>query len=121
MKITRSSKVRSSRSNRSTKTASMPKPRRAARHSLPAMEWLEDVSGKTARTTAIGSRKLLVENYTGILEFSDTCIRLMTGCGSIQITGHGLYLCDVRPNALIIHGEIQRVDLPCEGRSNDEG
>lgn len=98
----------------------MPKPRRAARRTVPAMEWLEDVSGKAARTTAIGSRRLLVENYRGILEFSSERVRLNTGCGVILIEGSNLTLCDVRQDALIVHGEIHHVELPCEGGLSDE-
>lgn len=104
-----------------TSSVRIPSPRRKRRNTSPALEWLEDISGKAARTTAIGSRKLLVENHTGILSFSQERIRLNTGCGPLEIEGSDLSLQDVRPGALIVHGEIHRVELPCDPRRSDTG
>lgn len=95
--------------------------RQSRTRDIPALEWMEDISGKTARTTAIGSRSLIVENHAGILAFSENQILLNTGCGPLEIKGTGMYLQDVRADALIIHGEIHRVDLPCEGGHPHEG
>ena len=95
---------------------------RRPRRGLPAMEWVEDITGRCARTTAIGSRKLLVENHTEILFFSEDGVRLATGQGLICVFGSGLLLRDVRPGALIVEGDIRRVELPCEGGApSDEG
>lgn len=105
--------------SKTTSSIRIQSPRRKRRNAAPALEWLEDISGKTARTTAIGSRKLLVENHAGILSFSQESVRLNTGCGPLAIEGSDLYLQDVRPNALIVHGEIHRVELPCESRRSD--
>ena len=80
-----------------------------------ALEWPRDLAGRCARATAIGSNRLLVENYTSILELTDTRVRLATGTGPITVTGRGLTLCDARRGALIIRGELQQVDLPCPG------
>ena len=80
-----------------------------------ALVWSRDLSGRCARATAIGSDRLLVENHTRILAISDTCIQLATGSGDITVVGRGLSLCEVRPGALIIKGELARVDLPCKG------
>ena len=99
-------------------------PKRRARYvrrDLPAMEWLEDISGKCARATVIGNRRLLIENHTGIIEFSSECIRLNSGGGPLLITGQSLVLCNVRQGALIVQGEIHRVELPCEGSDAHEG
>jgi len=101
-------------------SSGMKKPRRPDRPNTPALEWVRDISGSAARTTAIGSRRLLVENHTGILDFSDTTIRLNTGCGCMQICGAGLSLSDVRRGSLVVLGQIHQVQLPCEGSLKDE-
>lgn len=91
-------------------------PREKRRRPSPdALIWPRDLAGRCARTTAIGSRRLLVENHTGILELTDSRVRLGTGCGAITVVGSGLSLCDVRGNALIVRGEIRSVELPPEG------
>ena len=74
-------------------------PRRG--HSYPpALEWTEDVSGRCPRITALGSHSLLVENHTGILAFTESRIVLNSRA---------------RAGAVIIRGDIQRIELPCRG------
>ena len=86
------------------------RPRRTPR--ADALTWPEDLSGRCARLTAIGNRRLLVENHKGILELTDACVRLDTGRGAITICGRDLSLCDARRDSVIIRGRIDRVDLP---------
>ena len=110
------------RVSRSTRNASRARARVPRRRSLPALEWVEDATGRCARATIIGSRSLLVENHTGILSFTDSRVRLDTARGPLCVTGSGLTLRDVRPGALIVRGDIARVELPCaEGGAPDEG
>lgn len=81
--------------------------------SAPALEWICDLTGKTARITSIGNRSLLVENHCGILAFTAERIALATRCGSIEVEGASLSLSEVRRDALVIHGSIRDVKLPC--------
>lgn len=87
------------------------------RGGMPALEWMCDLSGRTARVTSIGNRSLLVENHCGIREFSQDRIVLASHSGCIQISGRALELNQVRPGALIVRGNIQDVKLPCEEES----
>ncbi len=100
-----------------------PRPKPAARtRPIPtALEWAEDTTGRCARITAVGSRSLLVENHTGILSFSDTCVRLATRAGEICVRGAALTLNDVRRDVVMIRGALRRLDLPCarEGSSDE--
>ena len=89
------------------------KNRRGTRSTAPALEWLSDLSGRTARITSIGAHALLVENHCGILEFTQERISLATRCGAIAVEGSGLSLSEGRRDALVIRGEIRHVDLPC--------
>lgn len=79
----------------------------------PALEWLCDLTGRTARITSMGNRTLLVENHRGVMEFGEERIVLATGCGSVTVEGAGLALSQLRRDALIIEGEIANVQLPC--------
>ena len=81
--------------------------------SSPALEWISDLSGKTARITSIGSRSLMVENHSGIEKYSSDCVCLKTRCGIIKAEGSGLSLREVRRDALVISGNIHRVEFPC--------
>ncbi len=92
-----------------------PRPPKRRRRSLPALEWVEDAAGQCARATAIGSRSLLVENHTGLLSFTERCVKLSTARGPLCVHGRSLALSDMRPGALIVRGSISRVELPCAG------
>lgn len=92
------------------------KPRRSA----PALDWLCDLSGKTARITTLGNRSLLVENHRGVLAFTPDRILLATACGEVEVVGSDLSLGDVRRDALVICGSIRDVKLPGREAQPDE-
>ena len=107
---------------RNAKAASAARRPRRRWQAPPALEWVEDAAGQCARATVIGSRSLLVENHTGILDFTAGRVRLDTARGPLCVTGSDLTLRDVRPGALIVRGNIARVELPCAGGdAPDEG
>lgn len=106
--------------NRHAASMGLSKPRRPAHRAAPALEWLSDLSGRTARITSIGSRALLIENHSGILEFSPEHIVLASRCGAIEIHGADLTLSEVRKNALIVRGSVQQLALPCTKENEDE-
>ena len=81
--------------------------------SSPALDWIGDLSGKSARITSIGSHSLMVENYSGIEKYAADCVCLKTRCGIIKAEGANLSLREVRKGALIISGDIRHVELPC--------
>lgn len=93
----------------------MPRPHRPVHPGVSALEWLGDVSGRAVRATAVGSRRILIENHTGIRDFTDETVHLSTAAGPLCVHGSNLELCEVRENALIVHGCIRRVDLPDDG------
>lgn len=94
------------------------KPRR--KPAAPALEWLCDLSGKTARITSIGSHALMVENHCGIREYTGDKITLSTRCGPAEILGSNLLLNEVRRDALVIRGSIHAVKLPCREADGHE-
>ena len=94
--------------------AKTPKAAKTLRPSVPALEWVSEVSGRAVRVTAVGSRRVLVENHTGIRDFSGEAVALSTASGALVVRGVGLTLCEVRPNALIVRGAIRAIELPQE-------
>ena len=97
------------------KRARTPRPQRPAHPSVPALEWVRDLSGRTARVTAVGSGRVLVENHCGVEDFTDECVCLSTAAGRMTLRGSGLALCEVRPTALIVRGCIRLIELPAGG------
>lgn len=99
----------------SVRKARIPKPKRPAKPAVPALEWFCDLTGRSSRTTLYGNRGALIENHTGLLDFSDSRILLASHTGSLAVEGEKLSLSEVRENALMIHGIIHRVIFPQEG------
>ena len=108
---------------RRTKVAvRVPKSPRRHRAMPSALEWAEDMTGRCPRITAVGGHSLLVENHTGIAVFTDTRIVLNSRAGAVCAMGSGLSLSCARAGAVIIRGDIRRIELPCRGGDMpDEG
>lgn len=100
-----------------SKKISIPRAHRPGHSSVPALEWLSEVSGRTIRITAVGSHRVLIENHTGIQDFSDSHVRLFASNGALCIHGSDLSLCEVRKSALIVRGDIRQIELPEERES----
>lgn len=87
------------------------------RADIPALTWTE-ARGALPRATLDGSRRALIENHRGIIEFSCERIRLASALGEITVVGTGLCLSQVRKDCLIILGRIDSIIMP-EGSACD--
>lgn len=88
------------------------KSRRAGRPALSMLGLPEDAVGSAVRVTLLGERQALVENHRGMLEIGQTRMRVLTRQGVLSVYGSGLALSEVRPEGLMIEGQIERVELP---------
>lgn len=88
-----------------------------AKRDIPSLQWVADVSDAPC-VLLTGSHRALVENITGILEFTGCCLRLNTRQGVLTIEGEYLTVCQARPGSLLAEGRIARVVLP-EGGCGD--
>ena len=84
----------------------MPRPQRPAHPSVPALEWVRDLSGRTARVTAVGSGRVLVENHCGLLAYSRECIIIDGGRTRVCLRGTDLQLVAMDSAAVLISGTI---------------
>ena len=75
-----------------------------------ALGWLDlpqDIDPAVFRVTVLGLHRLAVENHTGILQYADTCVRLITASGVMRIEGEGLLLKELAAGRLVIEGSIR--------------
>lgn len=56
--------------------------------------------------TAVGRRRVLIENHGGIAQYSDACLRLRTSGGSFTVWGSDIRIRVLGRNALAIEGDI---------------
>ncbi|MBE6947576.1 MAG: sporulation protein [Ruminococcaceae bacterium] len=62
----------------------------------------------------IGTRRVLIENYRGVIEYGDALVRIRVKYGSITVCGKHLELTRMTREHLIISGRIDKVEL-CRG------
>lgn len=88
------------------------------RAEFPALEWIEEASFSQPRLLLAGGKRAMIENLTGIVEFTEERIRLNTKSGILTITGRDMMLTQVRPDAMTLRGRIRLIELP--GADGDE-
>ena len=56
-----------------------------------------------------GKEELVIENYKGIVEYSDEIIRVSTAVGVLRVGGKGLLLKQLTSECIVITGSIQNI------------
>ncbi len=56
-----------------------------------------------------GNRRLYVENHMGLLEYSDTIIRLRVKQGQVIIVGRGFFIEELQEKEVLASGKIQSI------------
>ena len=59
--------------------------------------------------TILGREELFIENYKGIIEYSDETVRISTGIGVLKIEGRGLFLKSILPESIPLMGTFTAV------------
>ena len=75
------------------------------------LEFPEEISNNEPKITIIGFKKIMVENYKGILESENFFVRLNTTIGVLNINGFNLSLNEMTDEDLIITGNIESIDF----------
>ena len=81
------------------------------------LEIPEEVASKEPKITIMGFKKMLIENYKGILEYQDFYIRLSTYTGIMNINGFNLSVKEMTTEDVQITGKIESIDFE-ENQSN---
>ena len=59
----------------------------------------------------IGKEEVTVENYKGILEYSEEMVRLGTAAGILQLRGRGLCLKQLSAECMVVTGKVEGLDF----------
>lgn len=58
----------------------------------------------------IGKEEVTIENYKGLIEYSDERIRFNTSCGVVKIEGKNLFLKKITTEYILITGSITNLE-----------
>lgn len=68
------------------------------------------------RVTILGNREIYVDNYKGLLEYSQELIRLLTTNKIISIKGDGLLITRIVEDAIFVGGNIISVEFSSKNK-----
>lgn len=66
---------------------------------------------KASLIELVGRRRLLIEHHMGVLAYSLNEIQIKVSYGKMSVTGNDLYLSQLSREQLVIHGEIESLQL----------
>lgn len=69
-----------------------------------------EVVSDRPKITTIGRKEVFVENYRGILEFTNEIVRINSNYGVITITGKNMKIREITSEDIIIFGDIDNID-----------
>ena len=75
------------------------------------LEVPKEISTNEPKITIAGFKKMLIENYKGILEYEEFYIRVKTYIGIVNINGFNLKLGEMTSDDIVITGDIETVDF----------
>lgn len=74
------------------------------------LEVPDEVAFLATKLTILNFKKMLIENYKGILEYQDFFIRIKTTIGIININGYKLSLEEMTTDDIVVNGNIESID-----------
>lgn len=77
------------------------------RRILRALDLPEEADARVPKFTMLGSSDLMVENHSGILQYSHELVRLMTPEGIVRIVGDSLELTEFGGERVYLRGKIR--------------
>ena len=78
------------------------------RKTLRLLDLPEDMDPRVPRITVLGRERMLVENVSGIRRCTEGEIRLLTGCGTLTVSGEGLLVKELGESRALITGRLIR-------------
>ena len=70
-----------------------------------------EIQGKLPLAELTGFNRVLIENHTGVLAYSQEVITVKVSCGSLQINGQNMMLAEMSREQLVITGQIEGVQV----------
>ncbi len=71
----------------------------------------EEVSTNEPKITIVSFKKLIIENYKGILEYDENLIKVSTYIGIVNIVGRALILNEMTVDDVMVTGNIDSIDF----------
>ena len=74
------------------------------------LEIPEEVVSDRPKITTVGRKEVFIENYRGIIEFTNEIVRINSNYGIITISGKNMKIREITNEDMIITGDIDNID-----------
>ena len=88
----------------------MQKVRKLAEKLCTELELPEETVLRKSKISAVGGRRLLIENHRGLLSYSDNALEVLTDDGKISVFGSGFIIRAMKEGEMLIYGDIQSME-----------
>lgn len=73
--------------------------------------FLQDLLRQEVHLEFNGNREVIIEECSGILEYTDQQVRINTPHFILRFQGRGLQLCTMTHDSIVLNGHIDRLDF----------
>lgn len=74
------------------------------------LEVPEEIISDRPKITTVGRKEVFIENYRGIIEFTNEIVKINSNYGIITITGKNMKIREITNEDIIITGDIDNID-----------
>lgn len=76
-----------------------------------ALELPKEITLNLPKVTMVGSTQIRIENHKGIIEYSESKIRINSKIGVIIITGKNLFIRNIIKEEVVLEGKLESVQI----------
>ena len=81
------------------------------RNMTEALELTKEILLHLPLISFIGQEEVTIENYKGILEYSEETVRIGTAAGILRLEGQGLCLKQLSAERMVVTGRVEKKKL----------
>ena len=81
------------------------------RNMTEALELPKEILLNLPLLTLIGREDVTIENYKGILEYSEEVVRISTAAGVVRLKGRGFCLKQMTAECIVITGSVESLEF----------
>lgn len=75
-----------------------------------ALELPKEITLDVPHITMVGNIDMVIENYKGVFEYSNTKIRINTATGVIKIEGDSMHIKEITSEEVSISGKLRKIE-----------
>ena len=81
------------------------------RNMTEALELPKEILLHLPLISFIGQEEVTIENYKGILEYSEETVRIGTAAGILRLGGQGLCLKQLSAECMVVTGRVEKMEF----------